>query len=138
MLNTPARRVLAALLLALLLPVSGSAFGQVLFNDQRSVENRDLMRRHQVTIREETRVKLTYDADKTASGCHMRVRIYRRIDHGDRDYRIVDTAVRIQNNSDEGELYATLPPGDYRFDVDAKRMDIHVTLEVAADEEDDG
>ena len=132
-----ARSILAALMFAVFLPISGSAFGQVIFNDQRSVENRGLYRRHQHTFRNETRVKLTFEAAKTGNGCHLRIRIYRRIDHGDRDYRILDRPVHIRNESGSGELYATLPPGDYRFDVDTKRMDIHVRLEVAADEEDD-
>lgn len=130
------RRVLIALVFAVLLPVSGAAWGQVIFNDQRSVSNRDLMRHHQHTIRAETRVKLTYEGEKTDHGCHLRVRIYRRIDHGDRDYRIIETVVHLRNQSGDGELFATLPPGDYRFDVDAKRMDLHVTLEVATDEDD--
>lgn len=138
MLAAHPRRLLAALLLALMmLPFSGAAYGQVIFDDQRSVNNRDLYRRHQHTFREETRVKLTYEAEKTDHGCHLRVRIYRRIDHGDRDYRIIETVVHLRNNSGADELFATLPPGDYRFDVDAKRMDIHVTLEVATDEDDD-
>lgn len=134
--TTPSfRRIFAVLLLALLLPASGAAYGQVIFDDQRSVENRGLYRRHQHTFANETRVKLTYAGEKTGNGCHLRIRIYRRIDHGDRDYRILDRPVHIRNESGSGELYATLPPGDYRFDVDTKRMDIHVRLEVATDED---
>jgi len=133
--TTPyARRILAALILAMLLPVSGAAFGQVFFNDQRSVTNRDLMRRHSVNLGSETRVKLTYAGEKTDHGCHLRVRIYGLFDG---DWRRIDTAVHLRNQSGEGNLYATLPAGQYRFDVDAKRMDLHVRLEGAADEEDD-
>ncbi|MEM9415546.1 MAG: hypothetical protein AAGA29_08730 [Planctomycetota bacterium] len=132
------RRLFAALFLALLVvPFTGAASGQVIFDDERSIQNRDLYRRHRHTFQAETRVKLTYAAEKTGNGCHFRVRIYRRIDHGDRDYRILDRPVHLRNESGSDVLYATLPPGDYRFDVDAKRMDIHVTLEVATDEDDE-
>lgn len=129
-----AGRILAALVLALLLPVSGAAYGQVFFDDQRSVTNRDLMRRHSVNLGSETRVKLTYSGEKTDHGCHLRVRIYGLFDG---DWRRIDTAVHLRNQSGSGDLYATLPAGQYRFDVDAKRMDLHVRLEVATDEEDD-